>query len=98
MLEQYCSPSKQCNNNVVTPCCAENRRCVSSHATSRLEWLAALTDAIFMLTDEIPLYYYFFNKFLTWLFFLLFRIIALSSEIKILPEGSFVNFTNLVNL
>ena len=21
MLEQYCSHSKQCNNNVVTPCC-----------------------------------------------------------------------------
>ena len=52
--------------------------------------MAALTDALLELKDEI--------KFLTGLFFLLFRIIALSSEMEILPEGSFVNFTSLVNL
>ena len=29
MLEQYCSPSKQWNDNVVTLCCDKNRRWVS---------------------------------------------------------------------
>ena len=32
MLEQYCSPSKQCNNNVVTLCAKS--RCASSRVTS----------------------------------------------------------------
>ena len=30
MLVKYCGDSKQCNNNVVTLCCAENRRCEST--------------------------------------------------------------------
>ena len=34
MLEQYCSHSKQCNNNVVTLCCAKNHRCESSQVTT----------------------------------------------------------------
>ena len=34
MLEQYCSYSKQCCNNVATLCCAKNRRCESSRVTS----------------------------------------------------------------
>ena len=34
MLKQYCSHSKQCNNNVVTLCCAKNRLCESSRVTS----------------------------------------------------------------
>ena len=33
-LEQYCSYSKQCNNNVVTLCCAKNDRCESSQVTT----------------------------------------------------------------
>ena len=36
MLEQCCNYSKQCRNNVVTPCCAKNRRCESSRVTSPL--------------------------------------------------------------
>ena len=36
MLEQCCNYSKQCPNNVVTPCCAKNRRCESSRVTSPL--------------------------------------------------------------
>ena len=34
MLEQCCNHSKQCRNNVETLCCAKNRRCESSRATS----------------------------------------------------------------
>ena len=34
MLEQCCNFSKQCRNNVATPCCAKNRRCESSRVTS----------------------------------------------------------------
>ena len=34
MLKQYCSYSKQCNNNVVMLCCAKNRRCESTRVTS----------------------------------------------------------------
>ena len=30
MLEQCCSCSKQCRNNVVMLCCSKNRRCESS--------------------------------------------------------------------
>ena len=37
MLEQYCSHSKQCNNNVATLCYAKNRRCESSHVTTPLD-------------------------------------------------------------
>ena len=37
MLEQYCSHSKQCNNNVVTLCYAKNRRCESSRVTTLLD-------------------------------------------------------------
>ena len=33
-LEQYCSYSKQCNNNVVTLCYAKNDRCESSQVTT----------------------------------------------------------------
>ena len=36
MLEQCCNFSKQCRNNVATPCCAKNRRCESSRVTSPL--------------------------------------------------------------
>ena len=36
MLEQCCNYSKQCRNNVATPCCAKNRRCESSRVTSPL--------------------------------------------------------------
>ena len=36
MLEQCCNHSKQCRNNVATPCCAKNRRCESSRVTSPL--------------------------------------------------------------
>ena len=36
MLEQCCSHSKQCRNNVATLCCAKNRRCESSRVTSPL--------------------------------------------------------------
>ena len=34
MLEQCWNHSKQCRNNVVTLCCANNRRCESSRVTS----------------------------------------------------------------
>ena len=37
MLEQYCSHSNQCNNNVVTLCYAKNRRCESSRETTPLD-------------------------------------------------------------
>ena len=33
-LEQCCNHLKQCRNNVATLCCAKNRRCESSRATS----------------------------------------------------------------
>ena len=36
MFEQCCSLSNRCDNNVVTLCCAENRRCKSSRVTSPL--------------------------------------------------------------
>ena len=36
MLEQCCTHSKQCCNNVATLCCAKNRRCKSSRVTSPL--------------------------------------------------------------
>ena len=36
MLEQYCSHSNQCRNNVAKLCCAKNRRCESSRVTSPL--------------------------------------------------------------
>ena len=39
MLQQCCNHSKQCRNNVVTLCCAENRRCESSRVTSPLDFL-----------------------------------------------------------
>ena len=39
MLEQCCNHSKQCRNNVVTLCWAENRRCESSRVTSPLDFL-----------------------------------------------------------
>ena len=39
MLQQCCNHSKQCRNNVVTLCCAENRRCQSSRVTSPLDFL-----------------------------------------------------------
>ena len=34
MLEQCCSHSKQCGNNVATLCCPKNRRCESPRVTS----------------------------------------------------------------
>ena len=34
ILEQYCSHSKECNNNVVTLCCTKNHCCGSSCVTS----------------------------------------------------------------
>ena len=37
MLEQCCSHSKQCRNNVATLCYAKNRRCESSRLTSPLK-------------------------------------------------------------
>ena len=30
MLQQFCTHSKRCRNNVATLCCAKNRRCESS--------------------------------------------------------------------
>ena len=36
MLEQCCSHSKQCRNNIATLCCAKNRSCESSRVASPL--------------------------------------------------------------
>ena len=36
MLEKCCNYSKQCCNNVATPCCAKNRRCESSRVLNRV--------------------------------------------------------------
>ena len=33
-VEQCCTYSQQCRNNVATLCCAKNRRCESSRVTS----------------------------------------------------------------
>ena len=34
ILEQCCSLSQRCSNNVVKLCCAKNRRCKSAHVIS----------------------------------------------------------------
>ena len=48
MLEQCCSYSKQCCNNVVTLCCVKNRRCESSRSrvTSPLDRIGAPNENI----------------------------------------------------
>ena len=42
MLEQCCTYSKQCRNNVATLCCAKNRRYESPRVTSPLVRVLAL--------------------------------------------------------
>ena len=58
MLEQCCNHSKQCRNNAVMLCCANNRCCESSRAT----YLYALSKhnetppfMILCVTDNSPL-------------------------------------------
>ena len=52
MLEQCCNHSKQCSNNGVVLCCAENRRCKSSRVTSPFKSLKSEKGSLLRLFSK----------------------------------------------